>query len=104
MMTLSLLTLGFFGLLLLAKLPQLALSDQLSPQKGELYDVLSFEELGNIPIVVSAKDDKRVFDAGGLIEFVIQKIRLRFMLNLEGADACRMQMSSKLAQMAARCL
>ena len=102
-MTLSLLTLGFFGLFLLANIPQLALSDQSPSQKGELYDV-SFEDLGNLPIVASAKVDKRFLDIGGLIEFVIQKNRLRIMLNLEGAEAYRRQMSSKLTQMAAHCI
>ena len=124
-MKLSLLTLGFFGLLLLANLPQLALSGQLSAQKDELDDV-SFKDLGNIPIVASAKTDKRLFDAPAgafvfgeqdiasrkriqgrkfeVIEFVTQKERLRFMLNIEGTEAYCMQMSSKPIQMTTRCV
>ncbi|EDY80417.1 hypothetical protein VDG1235_31 [Verrucomicrobiia bacterium DG1235] len=52
--------------------------------------------------VVTVCDEPGFLDTGGLIEFLIQKNRLRFSLNLEESDAYKIGVSSKLMQLSVR--
>ena len=56
------------------------------------------KELG----ILTVGDSSGFLEAGGLIEFVIKKNRLRFTLNLEAAEDYRMGFSSKLARLAVK--
>ena len=50
--------------------------------------------------ILTVGDSEGFLDAGGLIEFVIRKNRLRFTLNLEASEQYRIGLSSKLARLA----
>ncbi|MBC2608173.1 YfiR family protein [Pelagicoccus albus] len=52
--------------------------------------------------VVSVSDEAGFLDAGGLIEFSVQKNRLRFYLNLDAAEDYGVNLSSKLIQLSAK--
>ncbi len=50
--------------------------------------------------ILTVGDSSGFLKAGGLIEFVIRKNRLRFTLNLDASDQYRIGLSSKLAHLA----
>lgn len=68
-------------------------------QSNSWYDIIEQSKLNSI---VTVGEDEGFLDAGGLIEFVVIKNRLRFTLNLDVALQYRLGLSSKLAQLSFR--
>lgn len=62
---------------------------------------LDLLESGKRKSIIMVGEEDGFLNAGGLIEFITKNNRLRFMLNLQKAEEYRVQVSSKLAQMAA---